>query len=50
VIARIICAVVSNIGTSTAWPWPVRSRASSAAQITPKAYRPVARSERLSGA
>jgi hypothetical protein len=41
--------MVSNMGMSTLWPRPVRSRAYSAALITPKAYSPTERSAMVMG-
>ena len=41
--------MVSNIGISTLWPRPLRSRAYSAALMTPKAYRPTERSAMVIG-
>jgi hypothetical protein len=43
-------AIVSNIGSSTDWPSPVRSRATSAASIVCTNTMPQSRSERLNGA
>src|SRR6516225_5938570 len=37
-------AMVSNIGMSTRWPFPVRSRCTRLAQIAPTAVRPTMRS------